>query len=137
MISVKVLLPHQWKEMAENAHVAVFDETWDKNLERITFALLMVDKEDQIISYATAQEIDKETVYLQYGGAFPKFRGSPVVYKSFCEMVDFLKKSYKTIRTYVENVNYPMLKFYMKNNFLVTGVRYFKEFTLLENCYER
>lgn len=136
MINVKVLTPQDWKVLAENAHLVVFDETWDKELERISFALLMIDEKDVPISYATAQEVDENTVYLQYGGAFPSYKGSATVYRSFEKMLQLLRSQYKVVKTYVENDNYPMLKFYMKNNFCVTGIRYFKDAVLLENSYE-
>lgn len=136
-ILVKQITPIEWKDMAENAHVSVFNENWDKELERIDFALVMVLKStNMLISYATAQIIDPTHVYLQYGGAFPSYKGSPIVYLSFREMIDSLKKIFKTITTLVENTNYAMLKFYMKENFVITGIRYFQSAVLLENSYE-
>lgn len=137
MIEVKRIDPAEWKWMAKNAHVAVFDETWNAELERISFALLMVQAEtNRLISYATVQVIDPQTVYLQYGGVFPKFRGTPLSFLSFKEMLIELKKSFSKIITLVENSNYPMLRFYMKEFFVITGIRYFKEHILLENTYE-
>lgn len=138
MILVKKVDGKIWKEtMSENAHLSVFDETWSKELERVDFALLMIESESNtVISYATAQEVDKNTVYLQYGGALPSFKGTVITYKSFCEMLELLKEKYTKIVTLVENTNYPMLKFYMKQMFKVTGIRYFKNSILLENSYE-
>lgn len=137
MIEVKKIAPKEWYELAEAAHIAVFDESWDKNMERIDFAMVMVQTDtNTLISYATAQVVDPSTVYLQYGGVFPKFRGTPLSFLSFKEMLDVLKKSFKKIVTLVENNNYPMLRFYIKEFFLITGIRYFKNHIYLENTYE-
>lgn len=136
MIEVRQVTPKEWKACAESAHLAVFDEKWDKELERIDFALIMIRKmDDKVVSYVTCQEIDINTVYLQYGGAFPIFRGTPIVLATFQDMLKVLREKYKVIKTYVENTNYPMLRFYIKENFLITGLRYFKEQTLLEHTY--
>lgn len=136
-ILVKEIAPREWKALAEDAHLSVFDELWDKDLERIDFAMIMTMKEtDQLISYATAQKVDEQTIYLQYGGAFPTYKGTPITFLSFKEMLTHLKLKYSKIVTLVENNNYPMLRFYMKEFFLITGIRYFGEHILLENSYE-
>lgn len=137
MIEVKQVDPITWKDMAENAHLAVFDENWQRDLERIDFALLMIHKEtDQAVAYVTVQKIDESTAYIQYGGAFEKFRKTGITFEAFNSMLEYLQKSFKKIITLVENNNSSMLKFYMKKNFLITGVRYFKEHIFLENYYE-
>lgn len=136
-ILVKEVEPQLWRQMAEDAHVSVFNEHWDAGLERIDFALVMVHKDsDKIISYATATNIDSSTVYLSYGGAFPTFKGTPITFMSFQHMLDHLKRRYKRIVTLVENTNTAMLRFYMKEKFLITGIRYFGESIFLENTYD-
>lgn len=136
-IELKILSPIEWKEMAENAHLAVFNEIWDKEIERIDFALVTVLKRtNTIISYLTAQKIDSDTAYAQYGGAFDSYKGTAIVYLSFHYMIEFLKSNFKRVTTLVENNNYPMLKFYMKESFQITGIRYFKNSTFLENTFE-
>lgn len=135
-IQVQIVSPKDWKEMAEHAHLAVFGEGWDKELERIDFALVTVLKRtNTIISYLTAQVVDADTAYLQYGGAFESYKGTAIVFISFSKMIESLKNEYKKITTLVDNNNYPMLKFYMKENFLTTGIRYFKGHTYLENSF--
>lgn len=137
MIEVKRVLPEEWKVLAEAAHVAVFDESWDKNLERVDFAMIMTKTEtNEVISYATVQIIDPNTAYLQYGGVFPKFRETPLSFLSFKEMLLAIKKQYTKIVTFVENTNYPMLRFYIKEFFKITGIRFFKHHIFLEHTYE-
>lgn len=135
-IEVKIVPPQEWKEMAENAHLAVFNEGWDKELERVDFALVTVLKRtNTIVSYLTAQVVSQDTVYMQYGGAFESYKGTAIVYVSFSKMIELLKREYKKLTTLVGNSNYPMLKFYMKENFVVTGIRYFKGSIFLENSF--
>lgn len=122
--------------MSESAHQGVFGERWDKDIERVDFAMLMVLKpSDKVVSYATAQEVDADTVYLQYGGAFDAYRNQPVVFYSFVAMLEFLSSNYKKIVTLVENTNQTMLRFYMKAGFLITGIRYWGDHVFLENSY--
>ena len=33
-------MPKDWKILSKNAHIAVFNEDWDDEIERIDFALL-------------------------------------------------------------------------------------------------
>ena len=137
MIDVKLIEPRIWKTMAADAHLSVFKEQWDAELETIDFAMLMVlQSSDTAVSYATVQEMDDKSVYLQYGGVFPDFKGTMISYRSFHQMIERLKQDYKKITTFVENTNYSMLKFYMKENFKITGIRFFGDLTLLENNYE-
>lgn len=136
-ILVKTVTPQDWKVLAENAHLVVFEEKWDKELERIDFALVMVKKEtNELIAYTTCQIIAPKTIYLQYGGAFPKYKGTAISFLAFQEMLKDLKNQYSKIVTLVENTNYPMLKFYMKEYFTITGIRYFGSHIFLENQYE-
>lgn len=128
--------PEHWKQLASAAHLVVFDEHWDEMLERISYAIIMLTDKKEMVAYATIQLIDNDTAYLQYGGAFPTFKGTSIVFKAFQTMINCLKSKYKKLVTMIENDNYPMLKFYMKENFLITGIRYFNGFTLLENSYE-
>lgn len=138
MIEVKVLSPKEWQKVASDAHLCVFDEGRDPNLDRITHALLAIDKkEDHIVGYTTIQELDTKTIYIQYGGSFPKYRENPpMTYISFMEILKVLKNRYDKITTMVENSNFVTLKFYMKQGFLITGVKFFKDKVYLENTYE-
>lgn len=128
--------PKDWKVLASNAHLVVFDETWDEMIERISYAIIILTEKREMVAYATIQLIDNQTAYLSYGGAFPTFKGTSIVFKAFETMIVALKLKYKKLITMVENDNYPMLKFYMKVGFLIKGIRYFNGFTLLENSYE-
>lgn len=137
MIVVKRVEKDQWKELSVNAHIASFSELWDADIERISYALLMVQSDDDVVAgFATVQDIDAKTAYLQYGGVFERYKNTAVAFRGFHELIKFVQDRYDKIITLVENKNFPMLKFYMKEGFLVTGIRYFKDRILLENTYE-
>jgi ribosomal protein S18 acetylase RimI-like enzyme len=132
---VKTLNAEEWKELSKEAHEICFNEKWEPTMERIDFALLFVNEENVPVAYATAQEKSKEHVYLQYGGAFPGAKGTFISFKAFYTMLEVLKARYKTITTLVENTNWGMLKYYLSAQFRITGIRYFKNSTYLENTY--
>lgn len=136
-IEVKRIEKHEWYQLAENAHLAVFDETWNKDIERIDFAVLTVDEDNQLIQYATLRELDAEAIYLQYGGSFPTYRGSIQAHKSFKAILDWLHREYKYVSFLTENTNFPMLKFAIKERFRIVGMRNFKNKVYLEHFREK
>jgi len=76
-IVVHKLTPEQWSGISEQAHRVCFNEVKPKEWDRIDFALVAVDEErKQMIGYTTMREIDHETIYWQYGGSFPEYRGT-------------------------------------------------------------
>lgn len=137
MIEVKRIEKHEWYQMAGKAHLAVFDETWDPDLERIDYALLTVDEKNSLIQYATLRELDRESVYISYGGSFPNYKGSVAALKSFQSILGWLYAHYKHVSFLTENTNFPMLKFGIKEGFRVVGIRNFKGKVMLEHFRER
>jgi hypothetical protein len=119
---IKVLSPVEWQELSEVAHLVCFDELRPKSLDRIDFALVVVE-ENVPLAYTTVKELDSESAYMQFGGAFPSAKGTAKSLSSYLEMVSFLKSKYKRISTIIQNTNTPMMKFAMKADFLVIGVR--------------
>lgn len=113
----------EWKEKyAEKTHTEVFNTPWTKDFERLDFALLTFEG-DSKVQFATVRELDKETAYIQYGGSFPDYRGSINSWKSFGVVLDYLDKDYKGVGFLTENTNFPMLKFAIKKEFAIVGVR--------------
>lgn len=134
MISVKQIPELEWRtHFAKDAHQIVFRETWDAGFERIDFALLTHDEKEQLVQFATIREMDSESAYIQYGGAFPDFRNSKKSLDSFSAILNWLEERYKNVGFLTENTNFPMLKFAIKKKFIITGVRFFKGHLLLEH----
>lgn len=137
MISVKRVEKTDWQLLAKNAHEVVFREAWPDNFERIDYALLTTDAEDKLVQYATIRETDAISAYIQYGGSFPDYRGSVSSYRSFRAIIDHLFEQYKNVSFLVENTNLPMLKFALKEHFIIIGIRNFKNQIMLEHFKTR
>lgn len=123
---IEKLSPEQWKTFSENAHAIAFGKNKPQEQERITYALLCLDPERHKLplGYLTAIEMDKDTVYWQFGGVFPNVKGtvrSFIGYTKFCE---WASRRYKRVITYVENTNTDMLRLALKAGFFVMGVKY-------------
>lgn len=116
----------EWKMYSEHAHLAVFGELRPKEMDRIDFCIV-IEKENLPMSYATIRELDSETAYMQYGGAFPSSEKSVKAFDCYILTISELKKkNYKRISTLIENKNIPMIKFALKCGFLIVGIRTFE-----------
>ncbi len=121
-MKLEVYNSDQWKFHAENAHMAVFGEVRPAEMNRIDFALL-THKDNLPIAFCTCRELDDESVYMQYGGAFKP--GSPSSFISYSMFIGTLKENYNRVTTLIQNTNIVMLKFAMKVGFRIIGIRNF------------
>lgn len=136
MIVVKPITATEWVEMAANAHLICFNEKRPASMDRIDYVLLNV-RGDEALNYCTVKELDAESVYWQYGGAFPNTKGTIQSAKSYARNIDWtFKQGYKRITTYVRNDNIAMLKIQLKCGFRVIGTRTFKNEIYLEMLLE-
>lgn len=120
---IEVLSPLQWSEYAEAAHAIAFNEIRPVYVNRLDFAFLVVD-EDKPLAFTTFREHDSETIYFQFGGAFPTAIGSTTSFKCYSLVVDKIKSlGYKSATTLVKNTNIVMLKFAFKVGFKIIGVK--------------
>jgi L-amino acid N-acyltransferase YncA len=126
-----------WKEIySENAHLIAFSKHKPATSERIDFALI-VAKDALALGYVTCRELDAETVYWQFGGAFPSAKDTILSWQGYANMAEWCKvNGYKRITTLIENLNMPMLKMAMKVGFRVIGCRTFGGKVYLENLLE-
>lgn len=125
MINVERIEKDQWREMSSDAHRAVFSEIRDAESERIDFALLAIE-DGKLYGYCTVRELDSESVYWQYGGAFPSSEKSIRAVKSYDCFVGYCKARYRRVSTLVANGNIRYLKLAMSRGFRIIGVRTFK-----------
>lgn len=135
MIRSEFLTKDEWKSYSKAAHQLAFNERWDEDMERIDYAMLLVN-DSEPVAYVTLKVTGENSVYVQYGGAFPNIKGTFLTYKAFAKMIHDLQKIYKKITTLVENNNWGMLKYYWSTKFKVTGLRYFKNSIFLELTFE-
>ncbi len=114
----------QWSELA---HQISFEEKRPKEMERIDYALLVVNPlNGKPGGYCTVRELDLESVYWQYGGAFPETEKTISVGTMYEALVEWFRFRYKRVTTLVSNENVAYLKLCMKYGFRIIGVRLFK-----------
>ena len=141
MIQVEKICNEAWRVISQNAHALCFNERRDPEMDRIDFALLNVkiEKDEKTpLNYCTVKELDSESVYWQYGGAFPNTKGTPISLHSYKRNADWcFAQGYKRITTYIQNINTAMLKVAIHIGFIPIGVRYFKGEIFVELLLER
>lgn len=125
-----------WKRYSKEAHLICFKENRAQDLDRIDFALFGVGSGDVPCGYITCRELDAETLYWQFGGAFPSVKGTALSYRCYVDFAEWCRPRYKRILTFIENENVVMLKMAMKIGFRIFGIRNTKEQILLEHLLE-
>lgn len=119
---------------AKDARMAVFGEAIEPRVERIDFAYLVADSQNQLVIYSTFYEMDHKSLYLGFGGSFPGSRGTPKTAEALLTLFTHLKSlGYTDINWHVKNENYPMLKLAMKVSAKIVGVSVTPRSTLLEH----
>lgn len=131
-IEVLKIGPTEWAEISEKAHRVVFKEERPKEMDRIDYVLLMETPEGEPCGYCTVRELDSESVYWQYGGAFPTAHSSPRAVECYSKSIEWTRSRYKRISTLVENNNVRYLKLAMHYGFRVIGCRTFQGKIYLE-----
>ena len=129
---VVTMTTEQWSEYAEAAHKLCFSEARPREFDRSTFALMYV-RDEIPYCYVSCHEMDKETVYLQFGGIFRAEQKMPYSFHGYQKMIEALSTRYLKATTSIENTNVAMLKPAMRIGFRIVGIRVFKEIVLLEH----
>ncbi len=130
-MSAERIEPKEWLQLEELSHTICFGEFRPSSLNKHHFVIGgFVGRE--LSGYFTCLEMDSETAYIQYGGAFPNYEKTPLVMRGYHLMLSELSKEYKRAWTRVENTNKAMLKMALQSGFLITGVYNFKGKILVE-----
>lgn len=124
--------PAEWAQIAEGAHRVVFKEERPKHMDRVDYVLLVEEGTGQPSGYCTVRELDAESVYWQYGGAFPGTHSSSKAVECYGSLIDWTRTRYARISTLVENSNVRYLKLAMHYGFRVIGCRTFQGKIYLE-----
>jgi hypothetical protein len=111
----------QWNLIAEDAHRYCFGDYRPKEMNTFDFALV-VRNESQICAYSTCLEVDKESIYMQHGGAFPNIEKVVYTLRAYELMLGALRAKYKMATTRILNKNIPMLKLAFRGGFIVNGI---------------
>lgn len=135
MVTVECFTPQDWKKFGENAHKIAFSEILPPGQNRIDFALMPV-KNGVPMGYVTCRELDSDTLYWQFGGAFPGTKSTSLSWQAYQALLGWCKERYKRVSYLVENTNLPMLKMAMLSGFRIHGVRFYKGSILVEHLVE-
>jgi RimJ/RimL family protein N-acetyltransferase len=138
MIKVEPIDKFTWeRDFSENAHKAVFAKIKPAYMDRIDYALLLVDEKfNTILGYIACRELDHETVYWQFGGGPTDLRGKGKGTECLEAVLEWAIPKYKRVTFFVENENYPMLGLAMKFGFKIIGIKNHKSSVLLEHVKE-
>ena len=134
-LSIDRFTRSEWAQWSEKAHLICFQERKPAEWDRIDFALV-VKNEERLLGYVTCREIDHETLYWQFGGAFPGTKETALSYKVHLRLIEACKAHYKRIVFFVENTNTPMLKMALKSGFRIFGTRFHAGSVLVEHVLE-
>lgn len=119
--------------MSESAHVSVFDERRKKDMDRIDYTLLAVESVGDIpAGYITCRELDRDSLYWAYGGAFPSVRGSNQSFAVYKKFITWCRERYKVVFTQIENTNRTYLKFALQVGFVIQGCRHWDGHVFVE-----
>ncbi len=135
MITVEYFDKKAWELYSENAHKIAFQERKPASNDRIDFALMAI-KEGTPMGYMTCRELEADTLYWQFGGAFPGTKGTTWSWWAYLAFVDWCREKYKRVTTIIENTNLPMLKMAMKVGFRINGTRFYAGSILVELVLE-
>lgn len=115
------LQPNDWGKMSHAAHLTTFYLDRKAEMDRIDYALLVHNQEEPCC-FATLIEIDKDSVYMQHGGAFPAVAKGVYTVKGYVMITNHLKEHYKNISTKILNKNIPMIKMAIAVGLEINGV---------------
>jgi hypothetical protein len=135
--SVREIDPKSWASLySEISHFSSFGEIMPSGQERIDFALVVCESEKPK-GFVTCKELDSETLYWQYGGAFSESKKTFSVAPCYQELIAWSLARYQRITTRIENINHAMLKMALKCGFQIVGLTNFKNKIYLELLTER
>lgn len=112
--------PEEWATLSESVHSVTFAEYRPVDQNRYTFVLVCAGETD-ITAYSTIIEMDKDTAYMQHGGALPNIKGTISSYRNYQAMITWLKDRYKRISTRISNKNVAMIKFALSEGLIIDG----------------
>lgn len=118
-------------EIADIAMSSAFGESRPHHIDRSNFALVCF-KDDVATGFVTCIEMDSETIYWQFGGAFGETQNTRSVVPCYIALIDWCAEKYLRITTRIENDNVRMLHLAMKMGFRVVGTWNFKNKIYLE-----
>lgn len=132
-IEVKELSPTEWAEISEIARLKSFGDHRPPSMDRIDFALLVVDELEHPVGYATCSAINAEVVHLKMLGGFPNDTGFMSMAAGYLAVHGRLvEKGFKHVRTHIRADNVKVLRFSMTQGYRICGYTNFAGEPLVE-----
>lgn len=122
----------EWAKYSADAHLAVFGKTRPAEWDRIDYALLYVCDDDLPGAYVTVRELSPKHVYWSFGGVFPWALKSIRTLRMIDALIAWQGQRSKSLITYVENDNFPMLKIFLSRKMKIVGTRCISGSVLVE-----
>lgn len=119
-VKIKVVYPEQFKLISEQLYHQIFNQQRNSEIDRIDFACVFFYG-DKPSGYVSCYEHSSKVLYMQFGGAFPEYRNSSLVYKSYRQLVEQMLTKYDCLRMRVDRDNIPMLKLAFKCGWKIVG----------------
>jgi hypothetical protein len=132
MIKIVKIMKKEWEQFSENSHLIVFKERRPVSLDRYDFALVAEGELSQMMGYITCREHDAESLYWQFGGAYPGTKNTSNAWEMYKLALEWTEMRYERVFTLVANDNYPMLHMHMKSGFVINGFRVVNDMKLVE-----
>lgn len=131
---VSVVKKDDWVDswQMHRCYAQVFHGERSAKTERPDFAFLCTEDE-KLKAFVTCIEMDSETLYWQFGGAFDQIKASTKVKRALLAcLVESSVLGFKRVRFMVENKNFAMLKIAMHCGFLIVGTYFAKDKIFVE-----
>lgn len=131
---VSVVKKEDWLDswQMHRCYAQVFHGERSSQIERPSFAFLCTEDE-RIKAFITCVEMDSETLYWQFGGAFDQIKGTLKVKKALMScLAESRVLGFKRVRFMVENGNVSMIKLALHCGFLICGTYFAKETIFVE-----
>lgn len=134
-IEIERIEKDDWKKLSEKAHLIVFAENKPAEMDRLDYALV-AKMGTNLLGYVTCRETDANSIYWQFGGAFPGTKSSSLSFACYLRLVWWTKQHYARVTTLIENTNVVYLKMALKIGFRVIGIKNFNGRIYLEHTME-
>lgn len=117
----------EWiKNFQNDAYKKVFEDDDTSSMDRSLFdhAFVVVDdKTEMPIIYNTIKQSSTDSVFIEFGGSFPEYRGSMKVKPAFKILLDMYKNGgAKVVHLNTKNTNVAMQKLALSTGFTQFGV---------------
>jgi hypothetical protein len=126
-VTLKVLHYEDFKQIVEDAHLICFKELRPRQFNTFNYAILIENEQGTPMAYATIIELDKDTCYMQHGGAFPGSEKGPGAVRAYHMIMNYLRESYARSSTIIKNTNIAMIKLAYSAGFIIHGVDYMED----------